>query len=85
MAKRKKRRSSRAKKQQEYPGWAWMLFGLAIGLSVAFAIYVKDRGPSAAASAPQPASLQSTLDHNNEPGTPAATEAPMTGKRRSTP
>lgn len=27
----------------EYPGWAWMLFGLAIGLSVALAIYVNGR------------------------------------------
>lgn len=24
----------------DYPGWAWMLFGLLIGLSVAFAIYI---------------------------------------------
>jgi cell division protein FtsN len=27
----------------EFPGWAWMLFGLAIGLSVAVAIYVNGR------------------------------------------
>ena len=27
----------------EYPGWDWMLFGLAIGLSVAFAIYINGR------------------------------------------
>lgn len=26
-----------------YPGWAWMIFGLAIGLSVAFAIYINGR------------------------------------------
>jgi len=43
MAQRKKRRPARRKKQQEYPGWVWMVFGLAIGLSVAFAVYVKDR------------------------------------------
>lgn len=36
MARRRQRRTS----ADEYPGWAWMLFGLAIGLSVAFAIYV---------------------------------------------
>lgn len=68
MAQRKRRRSSSRKKQQEYPGWLWMLFGLALGLSVAFAIYVKDRRPATVASAPapQPASMQSALDNNNE-------------------
>jgi cell division protein FtsN len=70
MAKRKKRRSTRQKKKTEYPGWVWMIFGLSIGLSVAFAVYVKDRDPEAAASAgtspPVPASLQSTIDDNKE-------------------
>ena len=68
MAKRKKRRSSRSKKQSEYPGWLWMIFGLAIGLSVAFAVYVNDREPGVqlAESAQQPASLQGTLDNNGE-------------------
>ena len=41
MAKRRKRK----KQQADYPGWSWMLFGLAIGLSVALAIYVNDRAP----------------------------------------
>ena len=70
MAKRKRRRSTRAAKKQVYPGWLWMLFGLSLGLSVAFAIYVKDRRPAAAKSAavPQPASLQNALDDNNEIG-----------------
>ena len=49
MAKQRKRRtrkrSTSRTKKQEYPGWLWMLFGLSIGLSVAFAIYVKDRQP----------------------------------------
>ncbi len=27
------------------PGWAWMLFGLTVGLSVALAIYIADRRP----------------------------------------
>ncbi len=68
MAQRKRRRSSRSKKQQGYPGWVWMLFGLALGLSVAFAIYVKDRQPATVAQgpAPQPASLQNALDNNGE-------------------
>ncbi len=68
MAKRRKRRSSQRKKQSEYPGWLWMVFGLAIGLSVAFAVYVKDREPGTplAATSQQPASLQGTLDSNGE-------------------
>lgn len=42
----KKRRSRKKKsREEEYPGWVWMLFGLAIGLSVAFAIYINDRTP----------------------------------------
>jgi len=68
MAQRKRRRSSRAKKRAEYPGWVWMLFGLSLGLSVAFAVYVKDRQPEAGRpqTAPRPASLQSALDDNGE-------------------
>ena len=68
MAKRRKRRSSQSKKQNEYPGWLWMIFGLAIGLSVAFAVYVKDREPGVqlAATSRQPASLLGTLDNNGE-------------------
>ena len=70
MAQRKRRRSSR-KRQQEYPGWLWMLFGLALGLAVAFAVYVKDRRPVVVAeTAPQPASLQSALDANGEAEVP---------------
>jgi cell division protein FtsN len=68
MAKRRKKRSSRRKTKDEYPGWLWMIFGLAIGLSVAFAVYVQDRKPdlTVAAVQPEPASLQSTLDDNDE-------------------
>lgn len=66
MAQRKRRRSSRRKQTQEYPGWLWMLFGLALGLSVAFAVYVKDSEPAQVAATPQPASLQNALDDNDE-------------------
>lgn len=80
MAKRKRRRTSRSK--QDYPGWMWMLFGLAIGLSVAFAVYLKDRGPAPQATAAQPASLQNALDDNdgiaNEPEAPPQKEKRFT-------
>jgi cell division protein FtsN len=46
MAKRKtKRRKTRRAKPKPMPGWMWMFIGLAVGLSVAAAIYVNDRRP----------------------------------------
>jgi cell division protein FtsN len=83
MAKRKKRRSSRSKTRSEYPGWLWMMFGLAIGLSVAFAVYVKDRKPdtTVAVAQPEPASLQGALDDNGE-GSGAETAAAEPPKSR---
>ncbi len=49
-----------------------MLFGLAVGLSVAVAVYMKDRRPAPVAQQPQPepASLQGALDDNGETPTP---------------
>lgn len=57
-----------------------MLFGLAVGLSVAVAVYVKDREPDAVARkpAPQPASMQGALDDNGES---AASAPPPTEKK----
>lgn len=86
MAQRKRRRKSRAssrRRQQEYPGWLWMLFGLALGLSVAFAVHVKDRRPApvVASAPPQPASLQSSLDANGE--NPAAAAQPVAEETES--
>jgi cell division protein FtsN len=52
-----------------------MLFGLAVGLSVAAAVYMKDRRDEpTAATRPEPASLQSAIDENGE--TDAAQDAP---------
>lgn len=67
MAKKTRKRRRSSAKKQEYPGWVWMLFGLAIGLSVAFAIYVRDTEPSRPpVAARQPASLESAIDRNEE-------------------
>ena len=78
MAKKRSRRRRASTGKPEYPGWVWMLFGLAIGLSVAFAIYVRDRQP---ASPPpvsrQPASLESAIDDKREePAAAAVVEEP---------
>lgn len=67
MAKRRKQRTPAKRKSESYPGWVWMLFGLAIGLSVAFAIYVKGRELApVVAMTRSPASLEDALDDNNE-------------------
>lgn len=88
MAQQKKRRRRSRPKQPEYPPFVWMLFGLAIGLAVAFAVYIKDSAPgvAAAARAPQPASLQDPLDENGESASSAqAPEEPaVDGNKRFT-
>lgn len=61
MARRQRRRKIR---KEEYPGWVWMMFGLTIGLSVAFAIYINDRNPGVAVEPlPQP---PANIDNNSE-------------------
>lgn len=75
MASRKRRSSKR--KSAEYPGWLYGLFGLAIGLAVAAAVWVSDpRAPSEpkSVSVPEPASLESALDDNGEAAPEPAVE-----------
>lgn len=79
MAQRSKRRTRRPTKKTDYPGWLWMLFGLAIGLSVAFAVYVDDREPEVVAvvEGPKVASLETAIDDNGEdPLAPDEVELP---------
>jgi cell division protein FtsN len=64
----KRRRSSRQK--TGISPMISMLFGLAVGLSVAFAVYMKDRRAEPAEARPEPASMQSALDDNGEAGGP---------------
>lgn len=65
---------SHAKRADDYPGWAWMLFGLAIGLSVAFAIYVNGRNAPVPTRAPaeEPASMARPVDDTPPAPAPAA-------------
>ena len=81
MAKKRSKRRRTTSRKQEYPGWVWMIFGLAIGLSVAFAIYVRDGQPAAPpAAARQPASLESAIEDNDEAPAAAASVAPEESK-----
>ena len=81
MAKKRSKRRRTASTKQDYPGWLWMIFGLAIGLSVALAIYVREREPAPpAAAARQPASLESAIDDNSERARAEETE---TGQKES--
>ena len=79
MAKKRSKRRRTPSQKQDYPGWVWMIFGLAIGLSVAFAIYVRGGKPAAPPPvARQPASLESAIDDNGEkPAASAAEEQPQ--------
>jgi cell division protein FtsN len=75
MAKRKRKQP---KQQNDYPGWMWMLFGLAIGLSVAFAIYRKDIRPTPVPEpvAQQPASMAAPIEQAPEVAEPDDTDIP---------
>jgi cell division protein FtsN len=70
-----KRRRARKKNTGVSP-LVSMLFGLAVGLSVAAAVYMKDRRPDPADAQPQPASLQNALDDNGELAAGGAAEPP---------
>ena len=74
---KKKRRSTRKPAKSGTSPVVSMLFGLAVGLSVAVAVYVKDRrpepvggpsgrNPAVTEAAPTPASMQDALDDNGE-------------------
>ena len=83
MAQRRKRRSSRSKKESEYPGWVWGLWGLTIGLSVAAAVWVSDRAGEVTNRpvARDPASLEDALDDNSEREAMAETQTEATKSR----
>jgi cell division protein FtsN len=77
MAKRRPRRSSRSQQRKDYPGWVWMTFGLAIGLSVAFAVHVKNRNPvtTVAKVEQQAPAAMSAIDNNSGTAAGADTKA----------
>ena len=70
MARRKKRRTTTRRAKPTLPGWVWMLFGLAVGLSVAAGIYVNDRRqlPSSAVTPRPPPEPADPAVREAEPG-----------------
>ena len=82
MAKSGRKRSTRRSGQTEYPGWLWMLFGLAIGLSVAFAIYVRDRAPDTPVTAAKPATQPPASLVESDAGTAVPEEQPESAEDR---
>lgn len=84
MAKRRKRRSTRKRKQDDFPGWAWGLWGLAIGLSVAAAVWVSSHRdtlseqsqPQAQQAASLDNAIDDSMDKNGEaPGAASAADS----------
>lgn len=71
MARKRKRRTQ----NEAYPGWVWMLFGLAVGLSVALALYVRDPAPvvATASAARAPAASKPPLAAAPAPDSSART------------
>ena len=70
----KRRRSSR--RDTGVSPLVSMVFGLAVGLSVAFAVYMKDRRAEHTDGRPEPASMQNAIDHNGESGAKAPPAGP---------
>jgi cell division protein FtsN len=64
-----KRKKTQTSKPQPTPGWIWMFIGLAVGLSVAAAIYVKDRQPREPQPA-APAAAPARPEHETKGSTP---------------
>jgi cell division protein FtsN len=76
-------RKARTRRNDEAPGWVWMLFGLAIGLIVALGVYVNGRDGPPAAYSPSPAAGQSSPTTEPTSETPrGADEADETSETR---
>ncbi|MEO1244991.1 MAG: SPOR domain-containing protein [Pseudomonadota bacterium] len=77
MARRKRRTTKQKSRSSETPGYLWGVFGLAVGLSVAAAVYVNDRrNPPERTPEAAPASLASAVDNNGETVVENEPEAP---------
>ncbi len=80
-----KQRRRRRAAGNDFPGWVWMIFGLAIGLSVALVIWLRQDAPIVREAAPvvrQSPPPSPVLDDNGEsPEEPAVAAEPAPGTR----
>ncbi|MEM7278103.1 MAG: SPOR domain-containing protein [Pseudomonadota bacterium] len=74
--KAKRRAAPRKRKSQGTPGWIWMLFGLAIGLSVALAVFLKERDINVDDVLPKPQAASVVADEQ-EPEPVAKKDPPI--------
>ena len=82
MAKRRRRRAAAG---NDFPGWVWMIFGLAIGLSVALVIWLRQDTSVVPVAAPvvrQAPPPSPVLDDNGETPEEPATAAESAPKSR---
>lgn len=79
----KRRRRARASKAGQTPGWVWGAFGLAIGLSVAAAVWVGERR-APPTGAPAPAIVADPGADRREPAVRAEPELGEDGEQRFT-
>lgn len=62
MARDYKHARRKQQKRSQTPGWLWMLFGLAMGLSVAAAVHFGDRAPAARRPTPTTTAVPSSSE-----------------------
>ena len=79
--KHRQNRYLQRKRNAGYPGWMWMLFGLAIGLSVAFAIYLNSEKTTSVqtSNTQQPASMTGAI--NASPPSVTSETSPIESKK----
>lgn len=82
MAKRRRKPASRSPRRQEAPGWVWMLFGLALGLSVAAAVWMRDSGEEVAIGQERPQAASLREEESATAGEPRRVETPAAGESR---
>lgn len=70
-----RKRKSRAKRKEQAPGWAWMLFGLSIGLTVALVVYLRSGEPEFRPQA-RPTAAVTTAPTATETAPPASERTP---------
>ena len=82
MARDYKHSTRKRQQPKQAPGWLWMLFGLAIGLSVAAVVHFGDRSPQVTQPAPAGSGVDAPSGAAGQEASPAS-EAPAKTSRGS--